>query len=151
MGNLKEICDANKAVVRRFNREVIEQGSAAAFRELVAPHFVDRSAPPGVPTGPEGLSYVFNQILRPALPDLTVEIQLQVAEGDLVTTRKMIRGTHRGALLGVPATNTQIEISVIDIVRIEAGRYVEHWGVNTLPSVLQALALPSVLQAVGGT
>jgi len=139
MSNQKEISEANKAVVRRFNREVIEQGSLTAVGELMAPHFVDHSAPPGLPTGPEGMSYVFNQVLRPALPDLTVEIHMQLAEGDLVTTRKTIRGTHRGALLGVPATNTQIEISVIDIVRIEAGRYVEHWGINTLPSVLQAL------------
>lgn len=139
MSNQKEICEINRAIVRRFNREVIEQGSVAAFGELIAPHFVNRSAGPGQPTGPEGMAYFFNQILRPALPDLTVEIHDQVAEGDLVTTRKTIRGTHRGALLGVPATNTPVEIDVIDIVRIEAGRFVEHWGVNTLPSVLMAL------------
>jgi hypothetical protein len=28
---------------------------------------------------------------------------------------------------------------VIDIVRVRDGRYVEHWGVNTLASVLAAL------------
>jgi len=139
MSNQKEMLEANKAVARRFNREVIEQSSVAAFGELMAPHFVNRSAGPGQPAGPEGMAYFFNQILRPALPDLTVEIHEQVAEGDLVTTRKTIRGTHRGTLLGIPATNRAIEIDVIDIVRIETGRFVEHWGVNTLPSVLLAL------------
>jgi predicted ester cyclase len=129
----------NKAVVARFNKEVIERGDEAAFRELMAPDFINRSAPPGMPNGPEGMIHTFNKILRPALPDLTVEIHDQVAEGDKVTTRKTIRGTHRGELLGVPATNKPVAIDVIDIVRVKDGRYVEHWGVNTLASVLAQL------------
>jgi len=71
--------------------------------------------------------------------DLTVEIHDQIAEGDKVTTRKTLRGTHCGELLGIPATNKRVEIQVIDIVRLSDGRYVEHWGVNTLPSVLSQL------------
>ena len=56
----------NKAIVVRSNKEVIEGGSVAAFEELVAPEFVNRTAAPGAPTGPEGLLLTFNQILRPA-------------------------------------------------------------------------------------
>jgi predicted ester cyclase len=130
---------ANKAVVVRFNKEVIEQGNEATFRELVAPDFVNRSAPPGAPSGPEGMLSTFNRVLRPAFPDLSVEIHDQVAEGDKVTTRKSIRGTHRGELFGIAPTGKRIEIDVIDIVRLAGGRYAEHWGVNTLPSVLAML------------
>jgi len=130
---------ANKAVVVRFNKEVIEQGNEASFRELMAPDFVNRSAPPGAPTGPEGMLSTFNRILRPAFPDLSVEIHDQVAEGDKVTTRKTIRGTHRGALFGIPPTGKRVAIDVIDIVRLAGGRYAEHWRVTTLPSVLAIL------------
>jgi predicted ester cyclase len=130
---------ANKAAVVRFNREVIERGDEAAFHELVAPDFVNRTAPPGTPAGPEGMLFTFNGILRPALPDLTVEIHDQIAEGDKVTTRKTLRGTHRGELLGIPATGQPVVVDVIDVVRLRDGRYVEHWGVNTLPSVLAQL------------
>jgi predicted ester cyclase len=130
---------ANKAVVVRFNKEVIEQGNEATFRDLMAPDFVNRSAPVGAPTGPEGMLFTFNRVLRPAFPDLSVEIHDQLAEGDRVTTRKTIRGTHRGELFGIPATGRRIEIDVIDIVRLVNGRYAEHWGVNTLPSVLSTL------------
>jgi predicted ester cyclase len=129
----------NKAVVVRFNKEVIERGDEGAFRELMAPDFVNRSAPPGTPNGPEQMLHTFNRILRPALPDLTVEIHDQVAEGDKVTTRKTIRGTHRGELFGIPPTGKRVEIDVIDIVRLANGRYAEHWGVNTLPAVLATL------------
>jgi predicted ester cyclase len=93
----------------------------------------------GIPTGPEGMLHTFNKILRPALPDLIVEIHDQVAEGDKVTTRKTVRGTHRGVLFGIPPTNKPVAIDVIDIVRVKDGRHVEHWGVNTLASVLALL------------
>jgi predicted ester cyclase len=129
----------NKDIVQRFNREVLERGDERAFHELVAPGFVDNTAPPGAPTGPEGLLYAINQILRPAFPDLVVEIHDQIAEGDKVTTRKTLHGTHRGLLFGIPATDRRVAIDVIDIVRLENGRYVEHWGINTLSSVLASL------------
>jgi predicted ester cyclase len=82
---------------------------------------------------------VFENVLRPALADLTVEIHDQVAEGDRVTTRKTIRGTHRGELFGIPATNRSVAIQVIDIVRVKDGRYAEHWGANNLAAVLSDL------------
>ncbi|HVY28181.1 MAG TPA: ester cyclase [Polyangiaceae bacterium] len=134
---------ANKAAVLRFNKEVIEAGDERSFRDLIAPQFVNRTAAPGASNGSEGMLHTFNRVLRPAFPDLSVEIHEQIAEGDKVTTRKTIHGTHRGELMGIPATNKRISIDVIDIVRLENGRYVEHWGLNTLPVVLASLREPS--------
>ncbi len=128
-----------KEVVRRFNIEVIQNGNEMAFRALMAPHFVNHAAPPGTPDGPESMWSTFQNILRPALSKLTVTIHDQIAEGDKVTTRKTISGVHTGTLLGIPATGREVSISVIDIVRVEDGRYAEHWGVNTLPTVLAEL------------
>jgi len=130
---------ANKDVVRRFNVEVIERGDRAAFDALMAPDFVNRSAPAGTPSGPEGMWSTFETLLRPAISNLQVQIHDQVAEGDKVTTRKTVSGVHTGRLLDVEATGRPVTIEVIDIVRLENGRYVEHWGVNTLPSVVASL------------
>jgi len=129
----------NKAAVRRFNRDVIERGDLGAFAELMAPNFVNRTAPAGTPAGSEGIWQTFDRVLRPAFPDMQVEIHDQIAEGDKVTTRKTIHATHRGELFAIPATNQRVSIEVIDIVRLEQGRYVEHWGVNTLASVVASL------------
>lgn len=131
--------EENKAAVVRFNRDVIERGDASAFHELMAPHFINRTVAPGTSPGPEGIWHTFDRVLRPAFPDLQVEIHDQIAEGDKVTTRKTIHATHRGELFGIPATNQRVAIAVIDIVRLEQGRYVEHWGVNTLASVVASL------------
>jgi steroid delta-isomerase-like uncharacterized protein len=118
----------NKHIVARFNREVIEQGNMQTFNELVAADFINHTAPPGTPNGRDGFAAFFTNVLRPALPDLTVELHDQIAEGDKVVTRKTISGTHKGMFLGVPATGRRIRINVTDIVRISNGQYAEHWG-----------------------
>ncbi len=130
---------ALKNVVRRFNMEVIEAGNRASFDELMDPSFVNRSAPPGLPNGPESLWNTFENVLRPALSELCVEIHDQLCDGDKVATRKTISGTHSGELLGISPTGRAVTIEVMDIVRVNGGKYVEHWGVNTLAAVLTQL------------
>lgn len=131
--------DDAKSVVRRFNRDVIKNGDREAFEALMAPTFINRSAPAGAPSDGESMWNTFDRILRPAIGGLTVTIHDQIAEGDKVTTRKSISGSHNGPLLGVEPTGRPIRIDVIDIVRVEDGRYVEHWGINNLPTVLAGL------------
>ncbi|HRV96364.1 MAG TPA: ester cyclase [Anaerolineae bacterium] len=133
--------DHNKAIVIRFNKEVIEQGNVETFNALVAEDFINHSAPPGAPKGPEGMIYFFTRILRPAFSDLKAEIYDQVAEGDKVTTRKAFYGIHTGELMGIPASNKKVVIEVIDIVRLRDGKYIEHWGINNMQSVMAQLAV----------
>jgi predicted ester cyclase len=128
--------ETNKNIVRRFNKEFIEQGDMKVFYEIMAPEFINHSAPEGVPKGPEGVLYLFLEILKPAFPDLRVEIYDQVAEGDKVTTRKAFHGTHRGEFMGVPPTYKEVEIEVMDIIRLRDGRFVEHWSVWDLQQLL---------------
>jgi predicted ester cyclase len=129
----------NKEVVRRFNVEVIEKGNEKEFQALMAPDFVNHAAPAGMPDGPQSMWNTFQNILRPALSDMRVTIHDQIAENDKVTTRKTISGVHSGTLMGIAATGRTASIDVIDIVRVHDGRYVEHWGLNTLSQVLAAL------------
>lgn len=134
-----ERLETMKEVVRTFNKEVIENGNPEISKSIFASDFINHSAPPGSPAGASGMLQTFNNVLRPALKDLRVEIRDQIAEGDTVTTRKTITGIHTGTLLGIEPTGKAIEIQVIDIVRIKNGQYSEHWGINNLPSVLTSL------------
>ncbi|MET3535761.1 ester cyclase [Chryseobacterium limigenitum] len=131
--------ETNKSIVIRFNEEVIEKGNVEIFRELMDDRFINHSAPAGADNGPNGMINTFNNIMRPAMLDMKVTIYDQVAEGDLVTTRKNISGTQTGELMGFAPTGQKISIDVIDIVKIKNGKYIEHWGINTLPLVLSKL------------
>lgn len=129
----------HKEVVRRFNYEVIRDGNRESFDALMAPDFVNWSAPSEAMRGAEMMWTTFAAVLRPAIGDMEVHIHEQLCDGDKVTTRKSISGKHIGPLLGVAATGEHISIDVIDIVRVRDGQYIEHWGVNTLTAVVARL------------
>ena len=136
---MKTQTQENVEIVLSFNKDFIEKGNLTVFENLMDKDFVNQSAPPDSPVGPEGILYFFNNILRPAFPDLKVEIQDQIAEGDKVSTRKRIYGTHTGDLMGIKPTHKAISIDIIDIMRIRNGKLIEHWGINTFPSVMDLL------------
>jgi predicted ester cyclase len=130
--------EINKAVVLRFNNDIIAKGNPASFDELMAPGFINHTAMPGISQGADGMKVVFDA-LHSGFPDIRVEIYDQIAEGDKVTTRKKILGTHTGNFMGITPTGQKVEINVIDIVTIRNGQYAEHWGSNNIPSVIAQL------------
>jgi len=132
--------EQNKAVVRRFNKEFIEGGNMDSFHEIIAPDFINQSAPPGTPTGPEGVVYFFNHLLKPSFSNFTVEIYDQAAEDDKVTTRKAFHATHTADFFGVPATNKNVVMNVIDIIRLKDGKFAEHWGILDMQGLMTQLS-----------
>jgi steroid delta-isomerase-like uncharacterized protein len=120
--------EQNKQIVRRFVDEYQTGASESAFEELLDQAILDHSRPPGIAPGAEGVRQQFDGF-RAAFPDFRATILDQVAEGDKVVTRKVFHGTHKGDLWGIPATGREVEILVIDIVRIRDGKIAEHWNV----------------------
>jgi predicted ester cyclase len=130
--------EENKRVVIRFNKEVLEQGDRKSFDEIMHKDFINRTAPSNA-SDSTGLWNTLTTVLHAGFSDLKVDILDQVAEGDKVTSRKTITGTHSGTLMGVTPTNKRVVIDVIDIVHVKDGKYFEHWGINTLPVVINEL------------
>jgi steroid delta-isomerase-like uncharacterized protein len=128
--------EQNKAIVTRFNKEFIEGGNLDTFNEIIDPGFVNQSAPAGMPKGPEGVLIFFNNFIKSAFPDLTVEIHEQIAEGNKVTTRKSFHATHKGGFLGVPATGKRVKMEAIDIIYLRDGKFTEHWGLLDVQGIL---------------
>jgi predicted ester cyclase len=134
--------EESKEIVRRFIDEYQTGADEAAFAELLDPDVVDHSRPPGIAPGAEGVRQQFDGF-RAGLPDFRATILHQAAEDDLVVTHKVFHGTHTGELLGIPATGREVEIVVMDVVRVAGGRIVEHWGLVDRLGLLQQLgALP---------
>jgi len=130
--------EANKAVYRRFIEEGFNQGRLAALDEVLASTYVNHSAPPGVPSGAEGVKQIIT-LFRSAFPDFRIEIHEQVAEGDIVSSRATFRGTHRGPLFGIPATGRQVTMPGLSMVRVANGQIQEGWIQNDVLGLLQQL------------
>jgi steroid delta-isomerase-like uncharacterized protein len=100
--------EANKAVVRRYIDEVINQRHFDLIDELFAPAMRDKVRG-------------FLAEDDDAFPDGVEEIQDLVAEGDLVMARWILRGTHRAPFLGLPATGKRIEVHGYSTYRFKDG------------------------------
>jgi steroid delta-isomerase-like uncharacterized protein len=118
-----------KALTQRFYSEVFNKGDLDVLDELVDDGFVEHGEFPGIPPGKEGLK-AFVTTTRAAFPDLVFDVEAMVAEGDEVWVHVVIRGTHQGEFLGVPATGRTIEVATIDRIRLRNDKAVEHWGVT---------------------
>jgi len=93
----------NKAIVTRFNKEFIEGGDINVFNEIVDDAVINHTAPEGISKDKNGMLQVIG-FFRKAFPNLIVEIYEQVAEADVVATRKAFRGKHMGAFMGIDST-----------------------------------------------
>ena len=123
-----DTASANKATVRRFIDEYQTGGDKVVLRATVSPRLVNRTPmqedPPGGVAEVEGIFDMFHA----AFADFAVEVHQQLAEGDRVMTYKTFTGTHTGEFQGIPPTGRPVRFAVMDIVRLEDGQIVEHWG-----------------------
>ena len=120
--------EVNKAIARRVY-EIISTGDFDRAAEIVDREAPDNELRPGDP--PAKLIDTFKETFseaREGFPDLTISIEDVMAEGNRVTARVTMRGTHRGEFQGIAPTGKGVEVRAIDMFRIREGKIVEHWG-----------------------
>ena len=76
-----------------------------------------------------------------AFPDMVLTVKRQIAEGDTVATYGMLRGTHRGAFMGIAPTNKEIQFQYLSFNRVAGGKVVEHNGELGWMSALRQLGV----------
>ncbi len=129
--------DDHKSILRRFYEE-ISAGNLEVIDELVADEVVEHEEFPGLEPNKEGVRQFFT-LMRRAFPDLHMEPHEMIAEGDLISARVTLTGTHEGEFLGLAPTGKPIEIETIDMLRIRDGQAVEHWGVTDSMTMMHQL------------
>jgi len=129
---------ANKALYRRFIEEVFNQGRLEKVGELLSPDYVFHDAPPGMPTGPDGVRQTLT-MFRAAFPDLNITFEDQVAEGDKVCSRTVMHGTHKGGIFGIAPTGRAVAMGGMTMVSIADGRVRESWVKNDVLGLMNQL------------
>jgi predicted ester cyclase len=131
----------NKALIRRLLAEVREGWSLAVAERFFSAGYRRHLTPTGPHlTGAEQIERASR--LRAAFPDAEATLEDLLAEGDRVAYRLTIRGTHRGAFLGVPPTGRRVTVAFFAIVRIEDGKVAEEWGGLDQVDLLRQLKSP---------
>jgi steroid delta-isomerase-like uncharacterized protein len=116
----------NVAIVRQFFEVVFDQKRVDLTDELFARDYLDHAPVPGQGPGLEGAKQKWAMVIA-ATPDLRVQIEDIVAEGDRVVARWTYEGTHLGELMGIPPTGKRFRTSGISICRLAEGKIAEDW------------------------
>jgi len=120
--------EGNKALVERFYDQVWNAGNVDVVAEVFAEDYVRHDLRPSeAPPGPEGQAKIAADF-RTAFPDLLMELDLILAEADLVAARWTTEGTNTGPWAGRPPTGKRARFSGVNIFRIEGGQVVELWN-----------------------
>jgi hypothetical protein len=130
--------EENKAIVRRFYKEILEEGNLDLANQLFAPGWVlhdDRevgfwtldeessSGPGAVKEGPAAVKELVGRI-RNFLSNLRVLVEDQMAaESDRVVTRFAVSGTAQSAT----AQSTQVDVKGISISQFSGGKIAGSW------------------------
>ncbi len=122
--------EENKKLIRRWFDEVWNNGRADVIEELFDENGIAHGLgddPANPIKGPSGFR-PFYETFRQAFPNMMVDVEDVIAEGDKVVARCSVRAKHEGEFMGRAATQAPVEFTGITIVRIENGKIVEAWN-----------------------
>ena len=126
---------AQNLIEKGFNQKEL-----SAFESYFSTNLKDHALPPGIPEGFDGRRMFYSAFLA-AFPDLHVDIEDTLAEGDKLVMRWSAHGTHNGELMGIPPTGKQVSVGGTAIDRFENGQSVEHWEIFDQVGLMQQLGV----------
>jgi predicted ester cyclase len=132
-----ELEEKNKAVARTALEEMLGRGRIEENEAIYSPDYVSH--------GSRDIGRADDREMtkgwRQAFPDLRVQIDKILAEGDLVSVRFIAEGTNTASGLGLPVTGKSIRITGTTILRIVNGKIVEEWPSFDQLDLLRQLGL----------
>jgi steroid delta-isomerase-like uncharacterized protein len=131
----------NEGLVRRFYAEVCNGRRLDVADELFADDFVNHVPQTPAALGPAGVKDVV-AIYQRAL-DGHWDVREIFSVDDRVFSRWVGRGTHKGELMGIPATGKSITVEALSVHRIADGRIAEEWTAWDALGLLQQIGAVS--------
>jgi predicted ester cyclase len=126
--------DENKALARRYFEEFFNGRDLRHAGEVCATDYTEHAvAPfgesePGRVDGPEHLKDTVHWLTE-QFPDIRMDVEAVVAEGEMVVARVRSVGTNHGPLNGVaPPTGRCFSARQTHWFRVSDGRLAEHWA-----------------------
>lgn len=119
--------EENKALVRLFMEEIVNEGRLDVIDELIDRDFVNHYPAPGTTPDREGFKKHMSDIhisftrIRYATDDL-------IGENDKVVIRGTFNAINKGGFRGASAENREVTMTFTIILRFKGGKIVERWG-----------------------
>lgn len=132
--------EQNKNTIRRFWDQVFNGRQLDAIDSMFTDDYVYHGPAGQEIRGAEGLKQLLGMYFN-AFPDVQVQVEDVLADGDKVMSRVIGRGTHEGEIMGIPPTGKKIEMTVLCINRFVGDRVAEDWELVDLFAMMQQLGV----------
>lgn len=131
---------ANKAAYEKFS-EAWDAKDKQALSEVLADDFMTHNPDPSIPS--TGKQHILDQVdaYFGMSSDMSSTRKLLMVDGDWVAAVAMVNGTNDGAMGDMPVTGKPWEATAIDLVRVEDGKIMEHWGLFDAMGMMHQLGL----------
>ena len=137
--SVQEQEDAVRRWIAAWNAQDLDRAG-----QLLSPDFVRHDANLPEVVGPAAQRDFLRGVFS-AFPDIHVQVQQLITQGDTIAARLVIQGTHRAEFLGVPSTGRRITMESVDIFRLQDEKIAEQWVLMNALGLMQQLgAIPSV-------
>lgn len=133
-----------RTIVRQCFEDVVCRGDMAVADLVLAKDVVFTTVSGDVLRG-RGEFKHFAEAFRSAFPDIRFQFEAEVCEGEMVSTRYVMRGTFLGTLMGLLPTGNEFSVRGIDTFRVVDGKVVEiHASFDTLGQMQQLGVVPKI-------
>lgn len=131
--------ELNKLVITRAITEVLNAGRFEVVDELFTDDLLEHDPHQRNAVTPKQAFIAAVKGFHSAFPDGRMQIEAQIAEGDLVSTRWSMVGTHQGEFMGVAASNRTVSMTGIFFDRLKDGKIIETWANYDLYGLMQQI------------
>jgi predicted ester cyclase len=126
---------ANEREVRAFLRDVINEHHGDHAGRYLTKGMQWHGGTVGTVSGRTNVAGLFAGVVA-SLPNVHASIKDIFGQGDQVVVRVVVRGTQKGALLGIPATGRNIHWDGVDIYRLRGGKISAIWAGDDWSAIL---------------
>ena len=128
----------NKDIIKKYSKRLWDDKDLTAIDDLFVKDAVIHS-PLNTATGTNTMKEVVEKWLS-AFPDLDVEWEDFIAEGDKVVSRWRAKGTHMGSFFDTSPSHEEIDYSGVTIYTLDKkGKVIEYWALVDMHAILSQL------------
>jgi len=131
--------EQNKTVIKKLFDEIMNARKFDAIKDVISSNFTHHGIP-NAKGGPDGFREVMEQFTS-AFPDMKINLEHIIADGDMVATRGHWTGTNNGSFMGMPATNKKVNVQFIDVWKLKDGKCQENWVQMDMMGMMQQIGM----------
>jgi predicted ester cyclase len=131
-----------KSNIESFRKvtDIMNFGKMDDTGKYIADNYTEHQMMPGQKPGLAGMKEMMAG-MHMAYPDMKFTINQITADTNMIWGLSTMTGTNTGSMMGMPPTGKAINVQAVDIVRLENGKAVEHWGFMEEKKMMQQMGM----------